>query len=178
MNKARVTQEKLVTHAREFIWRYGYSNVSLRQITTAAGVDVALVSRYFGGKQGLFEATLDGAFDLPHVSSPAELVDLTVALFTDHTHDRGTVSILHLLLMNAQDEEVGALVRDRQNDQLQSVLETILGAPTPAALFMSVILGVGIAEKTLHLGGLAPHDSPEYEHQLRYMLEAAIAYKS
>jgi len=176
MNKALATQEKLLTHARALLWRYGYSNVSLRQIATAAGVDVALVSRYFGGKRGLFEATLEGAFDLPDVSTPSELVDMTVRLFTDHTRDKSTVSPLHLLLMNAQDEEVGPLVRDRQTEHFQSVLETVIGAPTPAALYMSVILGVGIAEKSLHLDGIAAYDSPEYEAQLRYMLEAAIAF--
>lgn len=177
MNKALATQEKLLIHARDLLWRYGYSNVSLRQIATAAGVDVALVSRYFGGKRGLFEATLDGAFDLPPVTTPAELVDMTVHLFSDHARDKATVSLLHLLLMNAQDEEVGALVRDLQNRHLQTVLETVLGAPAPAALYMSVILGIGIAEKSLHLQGIAPHDTPEYECQLRYLLEAAIDFK-
>jgi Bacterial regulatory proteins, tetR family len=32
----------------------GYDGVSLREIASDAGVDVSLVSRYFGGKQELF----------------------------------------------------------------------------------------------------------------------------
>jgi len=177
MNKALATKEKLLSHGRSLLWRYGYSNVSLRQIATAAGVDVALISRYFGGKRGLFEATLEGAFDLPKVTTPQALVDLTVQLFTIHPRDKGAVSVLHLLLMNAQDEEVGELVRSRQNTELQSLLEDAIGNKTRAALFMSVILGMSVAEKSLHLNGIAPFDSPEYEAQLRYMLENAVTFE-
>lgn len=54
-----MTKEKLLDAARQLFWTRGYSNVSVRDITGAAGVDAALVSRYFGGKQGLFEATLN-----------------------------------------------------------------------------------------------------------------------
>ena len=64
MGNAETTREKLLDAAREAMWRRGYANVGLREIARAAGVDVALISRYFGGKQGLFEATLEGAFDL------------------------------------------------------------------------------------------------------------------
>jgi AcrR family transcriptional regulator len=178
MNKALHTKEKLLINARELLWRYGYSNVPLRQIALAAGVDVALISRYFGGKRGLFEATLVGAFDIPQVSTTEELVDMVVQLFADHPRDTGAVSILQLMLMNAQDEEVGELVRTAQNAGLQSALEKLIGDPAPTALFMSVILGISFAEKTLLLRGIAPCASPEYDAQLRHMLNAALAYRS
>ncbi|MEM6901379.1 MAG: helix-turn-helix domain-containing protein, partial [Pseudomonadota bacterium] len=58
------TRDKLLLHARRQFWANGDSHVSLRQIASAAGVDVALISRHFGGKLGLFEATLDGAFSI------------------------------------------------------------------------------------------------------------------
>ncbi|WP_299412120.1 TetR/AcrR family transcriptional regulator [uncultured Sulfitobacter sp.] len=176
MTKALMTREKLLIHARALLWRHGYSNVPLRQIATAAGVDVALVSRYFGGKRGLFEATLEGAFDTPEASSPAELVDMVVQLFVSHPRDAGSVSILHLMLMNAQDEEVGEAVREAHQKGLQTACERAVGDPARAALFMAVILGMSVAEKSLHLSGIAPFDTPEYEAQLRHMLNAALAY--
>jgi AcrR family transcriptional regulator len=46
----------------------GYQSVTMRSIAVAAGVDVALVSYYFGSKQGLFSA----AMSLP--TNPAALV--------------------------------------------------------------------------------------------------------
>lgn len=177
MNKALNTREKLLTHARALLWRYGYSNVPLRQIAAAAGVDVALISRYFGNKRGLFEATLEGAFDMPEVSTPQALVDMVVQLFVTHPRDSSTSSVLNLMLMNAQDEEVGDLVREQQQAVLQTAVERAAGDPTRAALFMAVILGMSVAEKSLHLPGIAPCDTPEYEAQLRHMLMAALAYQ-
>jgi AcrR family transcriptional regulator len=42
----------------------GYGQVGLRQIAAEAGADPALVRRYFGSKEGLFEAALDDALDI------------------------------------------------------------------------------------------------------------------
>ncbi|KEJ89850.1 TetR/AcrR family transcriptional regulator [Sulfitobacter donghicola] len=177
MNKALITRENLLTHARTLLWKHGYSNVSLRQIAAAAGVDVALISRYFGNKRGLFEATIEGAFDLPDVSSREALVELTVELFVNHPRDGQAVSVLNLMLMNAQDEEVGGLVREKQQEVMQSAVEKAIGDRTQAALFMAVILGISVVEKTLHLAAIGQYDTPEYEAQLRHMLNAALSYQ-
>jgi AcrR family transcriptional regulator len=178
MTKAEKTREALLNNARALQWRYGYSNVTLRQIAKAAGVDVALVSRYFGGKLGLFEATLEGAFEFPRVEGPEDLVDLVVHLFTSHPRDSPEPTILHLLLMNAQDEEVGPLVREAQHSAMQTGIEAALGNSPRAALFMAAILGMTVAEKSMFLSGIAPCESPVYEAQLRHMLNAAISYKA
>ena len=120
---------------------------------------------------------MEGAFDVPEVANPQALVDLVVQLFVSHPRDLGAVSILHLMLMNAQDEEVGELVRNAQKASLQSAVEQTIGDSGRAALFMSVILGMSIAEKSLHLDGIAPYDSPEYEAQLRHMLWASLDFE-
>jgi len=60
---------------------------------------------------------------------------------------------------------------------MQTVIEQVTGDKTRAALFMAVTLGMSVAEKSMHLPGIAPHDTPEYAAQLRHMLEAALAFK-
>lgn len=40
----------------------GYSGASTRQITQSAGVNLSMISYYFGGKEGLFHATIDETF--------------------------------------------------------------------------------------------------------------------
>lgn len=40
----------------------GYNGTSTRQITQNAGVNLSMISYYFGGKEGLFYATIDEAF--------------------------------------------------------------------------------------------------------------------
>ncbi|MBX5460724.1 MAG: TetR/AcrR family transcriptional regulator [Steroidobacteraceae bacterium] len=47
-------REKLLRAARDLFMRYGYRAVSSRQIASAAGVNVAMIRYYFGGKPGLY----------------------------------------------------------------------------------------------------------------------------
>ena len=166
-------------HARRLFWSRGYSNVSLRQIAGAAGVDVALISRHFGGKLGLFEATLERAFmfsGLPQTDTEA-LVDAVVRIYTEAPRDSDDPSVARMILMNAHDPEVGGMVRDRHRDILQTYLEQMIGDKERAALFMAVLLGISVAEKSLRLDGIAGPDTSAYEGQLRYLMAAALAYK-
>jgi AcrR family transcriptional regulator len=50
-----VTRQKILDVAEILFAEKGFHSVSIRDITTAAGVDVALVNYHFGGKQLLFE---------------------------------------------------------------------------------------------------------------------------
>ena len=52
------TRAAILTAARERFLAVGYDAASLRTIATDAGVDVALVSYYFGSKRGLFGAAM------------------------------------------------------------------------------------------------------------------------
>jgi TetR/AcrR family transcriptional regulator len=49
----------LLKHARALFAERGYDGVSVRDIVGAAGMNVSLVSYYFGGKEGLYQACLE-----------------------------------------------------------------------------------------------------------------------
>lgn len=51
-------KEKLLAAGTVLFAKDGYDRVSIRQISEAAGVNSALISYYFGGKQGLYDAVL------------------------------------------------------------------------------------------------------------------------
>jgi AcrR family transcriptional regulator len=55
----RTTKEKLMDAAEKLFARRGFHGTSLRDITGAAGVDLALVNYHFGGKKQLLEAVLE-----------------------------------------------------------------------------------------------------------------------
>ncbi|UWR21585.1 TetR/AcrR family transcriptional regulator [Sulfitobacter sp. S190] len=177
MNKALATREKLLIEGTRLLWARGYSNVPLREIALGAGVDVALVSRYFGGKRGLFEATLDGAFETPPVAHADDLIETVVRMFVDAPRTGEMPSILQMMLMNAHDPEVGPMVRDQHARIMQAKLEQLIGDAPRAALFMAAILGMSVAEKTLHLSGIAAPTTRAYADQLRHMLRAALSYE-
>ncbi len=55
---AQATRARILTAAMDRFARLGYETASLREIAAEAGVDVALIGRYFGGKEGLFTEAL------------------------------------------------------------------------------------------------------------------------
>ncbi len=52
-------KERILDAAEQLFAQRGYYGVSLRDITAAAGVDVALVGYHFGGKRALFTAVFE-----------------------------------------------------------------------------------------------------------------------
>lgn len=67
---AASTRARILSAARRAFAEIGYQQAGIRQIASAAGVDSALVSRYFGSKAGLFEAALSAA--IPDISPATE----------------------------------------------------------------------------------------------------------
>jgi len=58
--QAEDVKQALLSAARELFLRYGYRAVSSRQIAAAAGVNVAMIRYYFGGKPGLYREMIEG----------------------------------------------------------------------------------------------------------------------
>jgi TetR/AcrR family transcriptional regulator len=56
-------KRELVAAARDLFARRGFSEVGIRELSRAAGVTPGMISYYFGGKQGLYEAMLASVFD-------------------------------------------------------------------------------------------------------------------
>ena len=63
------SRQDVLNAARRQFLADGYRAVSLRSIAAEAGVDVALVSYYFGSKQGLFGAVMELS------ANPAEVIE-------------------------------------------------------------------------------------------------------
>lgn len=54
--RGEVTRDRLMDEAEKLFAQHGFDGVSIRDITKAAGVDVALSNYHFGGKDKLFDA--------------------------------------------------------------------------------------------------------------------------
>ncbi|MFI4935274.1 MAG: TetR family transcriptional regulator [Caulobacterales bacterium] len=59
---AEATSAAILAAAKAQFARSGYDRVALRDIAAEAGADVALIKRYFGGKEGLFTEALKASF--------------------------------------------------------------------------------------------------------------------
>jgi TetR/AcrR family transcriptional regulator len=76
--RARETRERLIEAARELMIEHGILEVSLVEITRRAGVNVALVSYHFGGREGLMLA-------VAQADARRALSDLTRLCASDRT---------------------------------------------------------------------------------------------
>jgi AcrR family transcriptional regulator len=59
---ADATRAAILQAAKAHFARSGYDRAALREIATEAGADVALIKRYFGGKEALFTEALKASF--------------------------------------------------------------------------------------------------------------------
>lgn len=59
---AEATAAAILEAAKEQFARKGYDHTVLREIAAKAGADVALIKRYFGGKEALFVEALKASF--------------------------------------------------------------------------------------------------------------------
>jgi len=155
----------ILTAARAQFGAHGYDRATLRGIATAAGVDVALVSYYFGSKSDLFVAALS----LP--ISPAQVLD---ALLEDDTDGLGA-RLLERLLTVWDEPASGAqladvlrsasgqheMLRDFLSQQIVPRLAAAIDAPTSAAAELratavaSQVLGLLLARYVLEVEPIA-----------------------
>ena len=63
---AAKTKQSILAAAQQAFADVGYTQAGIRYIAKLAGVDSALVQRYFGSKAGLFEAALEDAIPRFH----------------------------------------------------------------------------------------------------------------
>lgn len=167
MTKPPTTKEKLLHAARQLFWTRGYSNVSVRDITGAAGVDAALVSRYFGGKEGLFDATLTEVPAWRALEADSEdLLEAAVNSFTHPIDDTGDEAhVFNMLLSNVIDPEMGPRIQQLvQGGMAGPLAEKLAGkleqsqadarAEEKAAMLLSVLFGLALMRKNFKLAAL------------------------
>ncbi|WP_392964468.1 TetR family transcriptional regulator [Streptomyces sp. LN245] len=68
------TRDRILEAAREEFSERGYEKTSIRGIARSAGVDSALVHHYFGTKEQVFEAAVEGAM-APALGAPDTIVE-------------------------------------------------------------------------------------------------------
>jgi AcrR family transcriptional regulator len=64
---AAATRDRLLEHARRMFAQHGYAGITVKGVADAAGVSPNLVTRYFGGKEGLLLAA--SRVEIPVVDS-------------------------------------------------------------------------------------------------------------
>ncbi len=153
--RSDATKAAILAAAREHFASSGYQAATIRAIATTAGIDPAMVMRYFGNKEGLFAAAAEFDLRLPDLGSlpRGQVGAALVSHFLDRWEDDET---LMALLRTAVTNEVAA-------ERMREIFATQIGpsiarlgkdprtAATRAGLIASQILGLALCRYVLKL---------------------------
>lgn len=149
------TKAAILTAARERFAADGYERATIRAIAGDAGIDPALVMRYFGSKDKLFAAAADFDLGLPDLRTlPRGQIG---AALVEHFIDRWEVDDTFMALLRAAVTHEAAALRVRAvlAGQVAAAIAALSGEPTQArvraGLVASQLLGVALCRYVLRL---------------------------
>ena len=180
---AAATRGALLVAARELFDAHGFRGTTVRMIGERAGVDQALIARYFGGKSELYQAVLADAGAQPEVApgdgpppkrrTPREVVDLLLERVDEH----GVGPVLRALTAPDVDpasrEQLTDPLRERVIVPLTRSLKEA-GASEPklrAELIVAMLIGV----MTTRANGSLPRVAAADREPLAELLERMLA---
>ncbi|HEY5412999.1 MAG TPA: TetR family transcriptional regulator [Caulobacteraceae bacterium] len=146
---AVATRHAILCAARRRFARDGYDQVGCRDIGAEAGVDAALVNRYFGGKEELFAEVLDavsqGSVDLLSGDRSQFGRRAAEALFLPERGGDAGLEFVNLAVRSAGSPAAREIVRHHMEQQFLGPFAEWVGgeeAGLRARLAASVLVGV------------------------------------
>ncbi|MGH3738637.1 MAG: TetR family transcriptional regulator [Micromonosporaceae bacterium] len=156
--RSDATRAGILHAARTRFARHGYQRATIRAIAADAGIDPAMVMRYYGSKAELFAATLDADLRLPDVTAiPRSRLGTTlVRHFLDRWEGDPDDDVLLMLLRSAAvDDAAAQRMREMFRAQLLPALRPALDdpdeAPRRAGLIATQLLGLALCRHLLRL---------------------------
>lgn len=183
------TRQLLLDAARRRFASDGYTATTVRDIADEAGVNVALISRYFISKEGLFEACLQGAADelgrtVAH-DVTLEQIPHTIARQLAGSHT-GRHPVQLLLLLRSSGDERAERIRQ---DTLRSFAARLASAGgwrpddpggdrflLGAQIALAAAFGIALLRSSTALEPLASASQEDLVEPLRDLIEALLTH--
>ena len=153
---AAATQRALVRAARRRFATDGYRATTVRQIAADAGVNVALINRYFVSKEGLFEACMSRTSDELDTQTPARAsgvddVERVIEQLIAHVVNspNGDDPLQLLLLLRSSGDESADGIRRRTMEHFTKRLAAAAGWKADDPATAPVLLRAQLAIATM-----------------------------
>ena len=167
---AAETRNRLLQAARRLFARANYVSVGIREIGAEAGVNPALISRYFGSKRNLFLEVAsilndEGNAALPEVS-PLERTNLAMSGILSEGAQSAWVTDFRITALSALDPHVSDVMTatyDKVREQIMGVLAGEHTA-TRADLILAQLMGAALVVNLLR-GEKSPKIDLEFMKQ-------------
>lgn len=169
-NDSAATKRALLRAASDSFAEKGFTATTVRDVAGRAGVNQALVFRYFGSKQELFAAVLDSDVEFaergPVGELPRRVLDAMVGEEPDGEHHR-----LLAMLRSYGDADAAELLRAQVGERYSSRLAELSAEPDArlrADLVLAWFVGLGLLRSVLGAESLVGADPEVLErHVLR-----------
>ncbi|MGW9633529.1 TetR/AcrR family transcriptional regulator [Nocardiopsis alba] len=174
------TRERILTSAKELFTSEGFGSVSSRMIASHAGVNVALINRYFGSKAGLLTEILreDGVFPRLITEGPPELLTRRLAEhIVSRLYGEGTL-LQRALDHSAGDPDLQSVYQGRLKTAFIEPLAVYLdreNSRVHASLIAAVMLGMGRVRRIEGGDALRAHDREQLTERVLALLELCLA---
>jgi AcrR family transcriptional regulator len=186
---ASETRRHLLDAARLRFASDGYAATTVRQIADDVGVNVALISRYFKSKEGLFEACLTSAAHIlvesaEEVSDLAQLAETISRHVVDPRLEAGLRPALLLLLRSSGDEraeQIRAATLRGYGERLASLAGWARGDQDTedlmlrAQLVLATAIGIVVLRSQPRIEPLASATKEELNRPLACLVESLLA---
>jgi AcrR family transcriptional regulator len=161
------TRAAILAAARAQFSAVGYERATIRGIAAAAGIDPAMVIRYYASKAGLFAAAAALNLDLPDLTGVAreEMGALLVKHFIGLWESDMADTVMALMLRSAvADDTAAERVRQIFAEQVVGPITAALGKPDAerrAGLVGTQLLGLALCRYLLRLDPVASATTEE-----------------
>jgi AcrR family transcriptional regulator len=165
---------------RRFAYQ-GYEHAGVREIAADAGVDAAMVNRYFGSKEGLFTEVVERALDIRYLvdgdrATLAERLARRMVYGREDIADESPIPLL-LMLHSATEPHAAELIRTSlDRNVLRPLAECLEGpdAEVRAAMVIAQCTGFAILNQMLRPRAIVEAQQEELMCLLKESLATCI----
>ncbi|MXO64497.1 TetR/AcrR family transcriptional regulator [Altericroceibacterium endophyticum] len=180
---AAATRQAILDAARRSFAAKSYEHAGLRDIACEAGVDVALIGRYFGNKEKLFREVLRPdeheeqmlLGKVPQDELPAYFASLVMDM--EHETSNAQVDRLLIILRSASSPHTRTIVSEAIEE---TIIQPIAGrldgedARLRAGMALSILMGSGILRKVMGHKAISEVQDEAIQKGLTDILEKAL----
>lgn len=179
--RSDATRAAILGAARERFAADGYERATIRAIAAQAGIDPALVMRYFGNKEGLFAGAVQFDLRLPDLRSvPRESIGETlVEHFLDvWESDETFFALLRAAVTNeAAADRMREIFRSQVVPAIAAVVPDNASLPARAGFISSTLLGFALGRFVLRLPNICMLERRQIVANLAPVLQQFVSGK-
>ncbi|MFD7631652.1 TetR family transcriptional regulator [Streptomyces sp. NPDC059851] len=182
--KGEQTRAAILRAAQERFAAQGFERTTIRAVAADADIDPSMVMRYFGSKQGLFDAALAVDLRLPDLGAvpEQELPRVLARHFVERWEgDPADDALLVLLRSAVTNEQAAERMRRVFAAQVAPALEAAVGAERAAragGLVAAQLLGLAVTRYLLRIPAVAGLPAESVVEGLAPALAATLAIRS